>query len=128
MANGQMELPMEDPNTMDPSMQQQFIENPDGSVEVIEPQDEQTSDFYENLAEKLDDSELTRLANDLLELIEIDRNSRKKQDELYEEGLKRTGLGDEAPGGAQFSGASRAVHPVLAEACVDYESSTIKEI
>ncbi|NDE67858.1 MAG: hypothetical protein EB062_07220, partial [Actinobacteria bacterium] len=41
---------------------------------------------------------------------------------------KRSGLGNEAPGGATFQGASKAVHPVIAEACVDFASRAMKEI
>lgn len=113
------------PETMDDD---QMIEHEDGSVEILEPEVQEESDFYENLAEKLDSTTLTRIANDLLDSIEIDRDSHKRQEELYEEGLKRSGLGNDASGGAQFQGASRAVHPVLAESCVDYGSSAIKEI
>lgn len=113
------------PETMDDD---QMIEHEDGSVEILEPEVQEESDFYENLAEKLDSTTLTRIANDLLDNIEIDRDSHKRQEELYEEGLKRSGLGNDAAGGAQFQGASRAVHPVLAESCVDYGSSAIKEI
>lgn len=113
------------PETMDDD---QMIEHEDGSVEILEPEVQEESDFYENLAEKLDSTTLTRIANDLLDSIEIDRDSHKRQEELYEEGLKRSGLDNDASGGAQFQGASRAVHPVLAESCVDYGSSAIKEI
>jgi hypothetical protein len=124
MANGQM-----GPAAMDPSMmQQQFIEQPDGSVDVIDPQVDPNSDFLKNLADELDDAQLVRISNSLLDDIEIDRNSRKRHDEIYEEGLKRSGLGNDAPGGAKFEGASTAVHPVLAESCVDYGASAIKEI
>src|SRR5690606_37926750 len=40
----------------------------------------------------------------------------------------RTGLGDDAPGGAAFEGSSKVVHPILAESCVDFESRAIKEL
>lgn len=113
------ELPFEDPD---------IIENPDGSATYFEPQEQQQSTFDENLAEKLPESKLISIAEQLIELIDLDKESRKKADEIYQEGLRRTGLGDEAPGGANFEGASKAVHPVLAEACVDYSSSAIKEL
>ena len=47
---------------------------------------------------------------------------------MHEEGLKRTGLGDDAPGGANFFGASKVVHPIMAEACVDFAARAIKEM
>mgnify|MGYP000647372563 CR=1 FL=1 len=37
-------------------------------------------------------------------------------------------LGDDAPGGAQFTGATRVVHPMLVEACVDFSARVMKEI
>ena len=40
----------------------------------------------------------------------------------------RTGMGEDAPGGASFAGASRVVHPMLIEACVDFSSRAIKEL
>lgn len=86
------------------------------------------SDFYENLAEKLPETLMIQVAEELHESVVRDRTSRKKRDEQYEEGLRRTGLGDDAPGGAEFDGASRVVHPVLAEACVDFSSRAIREL
>ena len=86
------------------------------------------SEFYHTLAETLDPVELASTATNLLDLIAIDRESRKKRDEQYAEGLRRTGLGDDAPGGAQFQGASRVVHPMLTEGCIDFSSRAMKEL
>lgn len=107
-----------------------YIENDDGSVDIpdLEAVPEGNSEFYDNLAESLPTGELKSLGSTLAELVEKDKESRQKRDKQYEEGLRRTGLGDDAPGGAQFEGASRVVHPVLAEACVDFSSRAIKEL
>ena len=86
------------------------------------------SEFYANLAEELDDSTLSKTASTFLELLSRDKEARKKRDEQYEEGIRRTGLGDDAPGGASFQGASRVVHPMLTEVCVDFSSRAIKEL
>lgn len=86
------------------------------------------SDFYTNLAEEMPEPELNKLSSSLLELIGNDKDARKKRDEQYEEGLRRTGLGDDAPGGADFQGASKVVHPLLTEACVDFAARAMKEI
>ena len=109
---------------------EEYIENEDGSVDIpdLEALPEADSDFLVNLAEVWPESVLTSIAYDLTELVEKDKESRKKRDQQYEEGLRRTGLGDDAPGGAEFDGASRVVHPVLAEACVDFSSRAIKEL
>jgi hypothetical protein len=86
------------------------------------------SPFYANLAESMPEGDMDAVAQDFLGLIAKDKEARKKRDEQYEEGIRRTGLGDDAPGGAQFQGASRVVHPMLTEVCVDFSARAIKEI
>ena len=86
------------------------------------------SEFYANLAETLPEGDMDEVAQDFLGLISKDKEARKKRDEQYEEGIRRTGLGDDAPGGAQFQGASRVVHPMLTEVCVDFSARAIKEL
>lgn len=100
-----------------------------GAIVKLDDEDEERSDdFYANLAETMPESELSALAADYLDLIGKDKEARKKRDEQYEEGLRRTGLGDDAPGGAQFQGATKVVHPMLTEACVDFAARAIKEL
>jgi hypothetical protein len=89
---------------------------------------EEDDDFYSNLAETINIIDLEKIGMRYLDLIEKDREAREKRDKQYEEGLKRTGLGDDAPGGAQFMGASKVVHPIMAEACVDFAARAIKEM
>ena len=107
-------------------------ELPDGSAIVrmddgsLGPEGE--PDFYENLANVLSSYDLSKLAHKYVELIEKDKEAREERDKQYEEGLRRTGLGHDAPGGAQFTGASKVVHPVMAEACVDFSARAIKEL
>ena len=106
-------------------------DTPDGGA-IVRLDDEdvapRSEDFYANLAEDMPESELQDLAQTYLDLIGKDKEARKKRDEQYEEGLRRTGLGDDAPGGAQFQGATKVVHPMLTEACVDFASRAIKEL
>lgn len=106
-------------------------EQPDGSA-IVRMDDfkgpNEDQDFYANLAEDIPSYELSSLALKYIELIEKDKEARKERDKQYEEGLKRTGMGNDAPGGAQFQGASRVVHPAMAEACIDFESRAIKEL
>lgn len=109
-----------------------YTENEDGSVDVL--MDELTGDsvesesFDENLAELLDKVVIDRLAADYHELVEGDIKAREKRDQQYAEGIKRTGMGGEAPGGAEFQGASKAVHPMLTKGSVDFASRAIKEL
>ena len=111
--------------------QEEVIELEDGSVVInFRPTEGPTEhpEFYANLAETLDEDLLEKLATDYIEYIDIDREARKERDKQYEDGLRRTGLGKDAPGGATFDGASKVVHPVMAEACVDFAASASKEL
>jgi len=115
----------------DDEAEQEVIELDDGSV-VINFQEkygpQKDPEFYENLAEVFDENVLDALANEYLDFIDVDKEARKERDKQYEEGLRRTGLGKDAPGGATFDGASKVVHPVMAESCVDFAASSAKEL
>ena len=122
----------EDQLGLDPDeVEEEVIELEDGSVVVnYKPKKSPNQDpeFYENLAESFDDGMLQSLASEYLDLIDADQESREQRDKQYEEGLRRTGLGKDAPGGATFDGASKVVHPIMAEACVDFAASAAKEL
>ena len=92
-------------------------ELPDGSAVVKMdnfkgPTEDQ--DFYENLAEsdQISSYDLDSIALRYINLAEKDKEARKLRDKQYEEGIRRTGMGNDAPGGANFNGASKVVHPV----------------
>ncbi len=104
-------------------------EQDDGSAIVtIEDGPEFNPEFYDNLADTIDPSELSTLAFRYLDLLETDKEARSLRDKQYEEGIRRTGMGNDAPGGATFMGASKVVHPAMAEGCVDFASRAIKEM
>jgi hypothetical protein len=83
---------------------------------------------FSNIVDEVDGDMLKTAISDLMEKISNDKEAREKRDKQYEEGLRRTGLGDDAPGGAQFTGANKVVHPMLVEACVDFSARFMKEI
>ena len=113
-----------------PPEEAEIEELPDGSaiVKMDTNGPDESPDFYENLAEVIDPLDLSTMAMRFTKLIEGDKEARSERDKQYEEGLKRTGMGKDAPGGATFMGASKVVHPVMAEACVDFASRAIKEL
>ena len=118
--------------SMDPDADDDVQDTDDGGA-IVDMSDEdedaeRSPDFYKNLAEEMSEGALSDIASEFMELIERDKESRKKRDEQYEEGIRRTGLGNDAPGGAQFQGASRVVHPMLTEACIDFASRAMKEL
>ena len=107
------------------------IDTDDGGAIVIVDEgqtEEQVVEWFDNLVEQFPTSELETIATNLFNDIDRDKRSRKKRVDQYEEAIKRTGLGKEAPGGADFDGASDAVHPLLVEACIDYASRAIREL
>lgn len=83
---------------------------------------------FANIVEEVDKKALDEIVSDLLDKLERDKEARAKRDKQYEEGLRRTGMGDDAPGGAQFTGATRVVHPMLVQGCVDFSARAMKEI
>jgi hypothetical protein len=105
-------------------------EQEDGSAIITMENDgpEFNPEFYDNLADSIDPSTLSSLAMRYLDLLETDKEARSLRDKQYEEGIRRTGMGNDAPGGATFMGASKVVHPVMAEGCVDFASRAIKEM
>lgn len=123
----QLEMEPEDEGSNDGMTVQ---ENPDGSATIIylEEPPKKEVDFWENLAAKLPLEAKNKISTELLQLIELDKQARKKRDDQYAEGLKRSGLGNDAPGGADFEGASKVVHPVMAEGCVDFQARVSKEL
>ena len=105
-------------------------EMPDGSAVVTMPDNgpEENPDFYANMAETFDEYEMSKLAMRYTDLLKKDKSARELRDKQYEEGIKRTGMGNDAPGGATFMGASKVVHPAMAEGCVDFAAKAIKEM
>jgi hypothetical protein len=128
------ELPQDgEEEVMDlPDVTTEIEDTEDGGAIVTfgdEPvEDAEDEDFYANLAESMSDSERSNLSTQFKDLISKDLDARALRDKQYAEGIKRTGLGDEAPGGASFSGASRVVHPMMTEVCVDFASRSMKEL
>lgn len=106
-------------------------EDEDGGATVTFEEDEaeETSgEFMDNLAEELDSQELQSIGAQLIDDINRDKEARKPRDEQQAEGIKRTGLGEDAPGGAAFDGASKVAHPLLTKAAVDFAARAMKEL
>jgi chaperonin GroES len=109
----------------------QVVIGPDGQATVIppsQPAGPAVAQHFDNLALHLDPTRLDEIAADLIEAIEIDKESREDRDKQYEEGMNRTGMGSNNIGGANFPGASRAVHPLLLEAAIDFGGGVMNEM
>jgi len=112
--------------------QQPEVEDTEDGGAVIrfenEADEKINKEHFANIVDDVDQELLEEAVTDLLDKVSKDKDAREKRDKQYEEGLRRTGLGDDAPGGAQFSGANKVVHPMLVEACVDFSARFMKEV
>ncbi len=112
-------------------------ETPDDSVEnqadgsalvVIGNKPVNSTKHFDNIVAEVDQVALKNTVTKLLEAIGQDIEDRKERDKQYEEGIKRTGLGNDAPGGATFAGATKTVHPMLSQGCIDFCARAMKEL
>jgi len=109
------------------------IENPesvtldDGSMEItIVPGKEEGDEFNDNLAEDMDEGQLTELSGDLLGEYDADINSRKDWLTTYVDGLELLGLKVEDRT-EPWPGACNVYHPLMTEALVKFQAETMME-
>jgi len=109
------------------------IENPDsvtlddGSMEItIQPGREVNDEFNANLAEEMDEGQLTELSGDLVGEFDADINSRKDWLTTYVDGLELLGLKVEDRT-EPWPGACNVYHPLMTEALVKFQAETMME-
>jgi len=109
------------------------IENPesvtldDGSMEItIIPGKEVDDKFNANLAEDMDEGQLTELSGDLVGEYDADINSRKDWLTTYVDGLELLGLKVEDRT-EPWPGACNVYHPLMTEALVKFQAETMME-
>ena len=101
-----------------------------GGLEVIlEPGDEEDGEipFGANLADYVDEGELTLIASDLIGDFEDDVGSRKDWIQTYVDGLELLGLKIEERS-EPWEGACGVYHPLLSEALVKFQAETMMSI
>ena len=103
-------------------------------IEVSQVNDEEpvievevgTAGFDANLADEMPEGDLQEVADDILDMIRIDKNSRKDWERTYKEGLELLGLRiDDRT--EPWDGACGVYHPILSESVVKFQSETIIE-
>jgi chaperonin GroES len=103
----------------------------DGSAEINldpnAPTDLSQVPHNANLADYIEDNELSRFASDLLAEFESDRDSRKDWEDTYIKGLDMLGFKYEDRT-QPFEGASGVVHPLLAESVTQFQAQAYKEL
>jgi hypothetical protein len=117
------------------------IEHGDGSVTVsldgkslVDNPGEEPTGWFGNLADKIDDAELARIADDLIRGVEDDLQSRNDWIEERAQGIKLLGLKIEIPNvsgstdGAPVEGMSKVRHPLLQEAVLRFQANARSEM
>lgn len=99
----------------------------DGSMEItITPGTEGDEEFNANLAEELDEGQLTELSGDLIGEFDADINARKDWLTTYVDGLELLGLKIEDRT-EPWPGACNVYHPLMTEALVKFQAETMME-
>lgn len=119
------------------------IDHADGSITLsldgkpiqeAEDVDGQPEGWFDNLSEKIDDTELARIAEDLLRGVADDLESRSEWIDDRAQGIKLLGLKIELPGiqgtgdGAPIEGMSKVRHPLLQEAVLRFQANARSEL
>ena len=94
---------------------------------IMEMVEEMTYDHNENLVDKLEASELDDIASKVIEGFEADRESRGEWEATFEKGFDLLGLKLRETS-EPFEGACTAVHPLLIESAVKFQSKATQEL
>jgi hypothetical protein len=116
--SNEIEIEIEDPESVAIST--------DGVEIVFEAERDQPEDHDANLAEYIDDRELSTIASDLLDDFETDQSSRKEWVDTYVDGLKLLGMKYEDRT-EPWPGACGVFYPLLSEAAVRFQAESIME-
>ena len=84
-------------------------------------------EFYSNLAEQIDEDELIQIGQEVYEKYEADKESRAEWESMFERGFDLLGLKLEETT-EPFEGAATAVHPLLIESAVKFQSRASQEL
>ena len=110
----------------------EVVDEPDGGAEVVFGEDdlrrgEEPADFFDNLAEFVDDDTLSDVASYVLDSVEDDENSREDWRDTYTKGLDLLGMRYENRT-EPFDGATGVIHPILNEAVTQFQAGAYKEM
>ena len=88
---------------------------------------EDIAEWYGNMAEDMDEDDLADIAASVLDNFEADKDSRAEWESMFERGFDLLGLKLEQ-GSEPFEGACTAVHPLLIESAVKFQSKASGEL
>jgi hypothetical protein len=95
--------------------------------ETLMKPSEEIAEWYGDLCETLEEEDLLTIAMDVIENYQADKDSRGEWESMFERGFELLGLKLE-PGSEPFEGACTAVHPLLIESAVKFQSKASQEL
>ena len=97
------------------------------SEDVTMQPSEDIAEWYGDLCETLEEQQLYEIASDVIENYQADKDSRGEWESMFERGFELLGLKLQ-PGSEPFEGACTAVHPLLIESAVKFQSKASGEL
>jgi len=125
-------IPM-NPTPVEDEQEATFEVEPDGGVTVdftrtvVMEAEAPIKEWYANLAEDLDDDVLQEIAHNVYTNYDSDKNSRQEWESMFERGFDLLGLKIQEAS-QPFEGACSAVHPLLIESAVKFQSKASQEL
>jgi hypothetical protein len=89
--------------------------------------EEPTKEWYGNLVDTLNEEELQEISSNVIDNYSADKDSRAEWESMFERGFDLLGLKIE-DASEPFEGACTAVHPMLIESAVKFQSKAIQEL
>tara|TARA_R100000008_G_scaffold25948_1_gene14060 strand:+ start:2110 stop:4644 length:2535 start_codon:yes stop_codon:yes gene_type:complete len=99
-----------------------------GSEEILSEEDAVgLGEWYDDLSEEIDEDELDHIANQVYNNYQSDKDSRGEWEDMFERGFDLLGLKLQ-DATEPFEGACTAVHPLLIESAVKFQSKASQEL
>ena len=99
----------------------------EGPDEIPEYAMDDEEGFFKNLVDDLDEDTLEEISNQVLDNYEADKESRAEWESMFERGFDLLGLKIEEAS-EPFEGACTAVHPLIIESAVKFQSKATQEL
>ena len=95
--------------------------------EVSMEPSEDVAEWYSDIADTLDEQTLVDISTEVRDNFQADKDSRGEWESMFDRGFDLLGLKLE-PGSEPFEGACTAVHPLLIESAVKFQSKSSQEL
>jgi uncharacterized tellurite resistance protein B-like protein len=99
-----------------------------GEAGEVKHKDATPKDWNVNLADKLDPKERMTIADELIDFFETDERVRETHFRRMADAMELLGITDIPEESAPFKGAATVTHPLIAEACTQFQARAIEEI